>query len=452
MSNITSRLKVVIAILSLLLTFFVWQRGLEESFDRPSVAPTLLVNQREIALLADAALPNSLKDVLVGSDSALSLKEALSEIPIDLMEDRQKLLLASLANSIDDRKEILEQPIENKKISFIQEILLKNFSNNETISFALKELKQLSLEDPLLYQLSCFAIGGSQSQCIDFDISQSMAIRLITSQLIPSCVIFLGIFLIIRQIWLFYKKVNKPWPDVSAIPLSLVDMVLLIAGGFVLLGEVLSPLFSLAIIENLFYGLPLALKESLKVFAGYLGMTIPPVFIFRRQINNLQEKLMPATGWIHWGFRPINKAFSDAFQGWLIITPFVFLTSLIMNLFIGDPGGSNPLLEMVLSSKDVGALVIIFLTTSLMAPLFEEFLFRGVLLPVLVNKQGRVLGVLLSAFVFALAHLSVGELAPLFVLGLGLGLLRLSSGRLFPCIIMHSLWNGVTFANLLLLS
>jgi len=51
-----------------------------------------------------------------------------------------------------------------------------------------------------------------------------------------------------------------------------------------------------------------------------------------------------------------------------------------------------------------------------------------------------------------LAHLSVGELPPLFVLGIGLGLMRLSSGRLFPCALMHSLWNGVTFASLLLVA
>ena len=69
-----------------------------------------------------------------------------------------------------------------------------------------------------------------------------------------------------------------------------------------------------------------------------------------------------------------------------------------------------------------------------------------------VAKIGKISGVLLSALIFALAHLSVGELPPLFVLGIGLGLMRLSSGRLFPCALMHSLWNGVTFASLLLVA
>ncbi len=57
-----------------------------------------------------------------------------------------------------------------------------------------------------------------------------------------------------------------------------------------------------------------------------------------------------------------------------------------------------------------------------------------------------------SAAAFALAHLSLGELLPLFVLGLGLGWLRLQSGRLGASVLMHGLWNGLTFANLLLLA
>jgi membrane protease YdiL (CAAX protease family) len=60
--------------------------------------------------------------------------------------------------------------------------------------------------------------------------------------------------------------------------------------------------------------------------------------------------------------------------------------------------------------------------------------------------------VVLSAALFAAAHLSLTELVPLFLLGCGLGLLRLRSGRLAASVLMHALWNGITFANLLLLA
>ena len=58
---------------------------------------------------------------------------------------------------------------------------------------------------------------------------------------------------------------------------------------------------------------------------------------------------------------------------------------------------------------------------------------------------------LVSGLVFAIAHLSLGELPALLMLGLGLGWLRLSSGRLGASVLMHSLWNAMTFANLVLL-
>jgi hypothetical protein len=37
------------------------------------------------------------------------------------------------------------------------------------------------------------------------------------------------------------------------------------------------------------------------------------------------------------------------------------------------------------------------------------------------------------------------------MLVLGLGWLRWSSGRLGCCVLMHALWNGLTFSNLVIL-
>ena len=58
--------KVLLATFSILLTVLVWQRGLQESFDRPSVSPRLALNQREMALLAEPSLPRALRPLLVG--------------------------------------------------------------------------------------------------------------------------------------------------------------------------------------------------------------------------------------------------------------------------------------------------------------------------------------------------------------------------------------------------
>ena len=134
-----------------------------------------------------------------------------------------------------------------------------------------------------------------------------------------------------------------------------------------------------------------------------------------------------------------------------MVIPFVLIVSLIMNFFIENQAGSNPLLEIVLNNNNYFAFILLFLTTTFLAPLFEEIIFRGVLLPILSRDFGIIMGIIISSFVFALAHLSIGEMLPLFILGIGLAITRLISGRLFSSVIMHSLWNGLTFLNLFLL-
>ena len=154
---------------------------------------------------------------------------------------------------------------------------------------------------------------------------------------------------------------------------------------------------------------------------------------------------------MQWRPRPFSSAIGSALAGWLMVTPVVMLTGWLLVRLLGDPSGSNPLLELVLASRDPLALALLAFTAVILAPLFEEIIFRGALLPVLARRLGSSWGVLLSALLFAMAHISLGELAPLTVLGIGLALVRLSSGRLLPSVLMHGLWNAVTFLNLLLL-
>ena len=105
----------------------------------------------------------------------------------------------------------------------------------------------------------------------------------------------------------------------------------------------------------------------------------------------------------------------------------------------------------MLNSHNVPALACFGFTAVVLAPLFEETIFRGALLPVAARKLGAAGGILLSGAVFAVAHLSLGELLPLLVLGIGLGWVRWSGGRLGSCVLMHALWNALTFANLVVL-
>ena len=440
--------KWAVALFSLLLTVLIWRQGLQESFERPSVAPKISLMQTEMAVSASSSIPESIKDVFLGSEPQKKLYQDLKNISLEEIEDRQRLLLAVLEESLDEKTRILKKDFKDKNFGMVRNYILNRKNGEELDKFP--DSNEIKL-DPLLYQVSCSSLGFTDQKCINKRYNLFSAIRLLSSQLLPFFASLIGSILLFRYAWIFLRKKNIQWPEIIAPPLSIIDMILLISGGFVVIGEVVFPALIVPITDLLFNNLDSPLKESVRVFIAYCSMTIAPLLIIRYQLRDLASSEIEG-GWLQWNIKPIKEGIFKSISGWLMIMPLVLLIGWLMNEIIGDQGGSNPLLELVLSSDEFIPLLFLLITTVFVAPVFEELVFRGVLLPVLVSKVGKISGVLLSALIFALAHLSVGELPPLFVLGIGLGLMRLSSGRLFPCALMHSLWNGVTFASLLLVA
>ena len=79
--------------------------------------------------------------------------------------------------------------------------------------------------------------------------------------------------------------------------------------------------------------------------------------------------------------------------------------------------------------------------------IFEELLFRGVLLPGLVHRYGMLRAVLLSSLLFALSHLALAAVIYAMVGGVVFALLRLRTGSLWVPVAMHM---GVNIVPLVL--
>lgn len=78
-----------------------------------------------------------------------------------------------------------------------------------------------------------------------------------------------------------------------------------------------------------------------------------------------------------------------------------------------------------------------------MAPLFEEIAFRGLILGGLQRSLTLWESLVVSAFAFAMVHLAVPSLVTHLPLGLYLGWLRHRSGSLWPPIYAHACYNLV---------
>lgn len=104
----------------------------------------------------------------------------------------------------------------------------------------------------------------------------------------------------------------------------------------------------------------------------------------------------------------------------------------------------HPMMEMAREGP-LGALGwgLFIIPAALLAPVGEELLFRGVLLPWLTGWMGRVAALVLSAGLFASLHLFYGVFTGwIFFLGLMLGWARLTSGQLRPSILLHATVNS----------
>ena len=110
-------------------------------------------------------------------------------------------------------------------------------------------------------------------------------------------------------------------------------------------------------------------------------------------------------------------------------------------------GGVSTSFDQTISSSRATALTIAFLAFAT-APLAEELIYRGVLYSALhktIGVYGAVIGVLV---LFTAVHVpqywpDFGRIGVLGLLSLSLTLVRAYTGRLLPCFIIHSVFNGV---------
>ena len=88
---------------------------------------------------------------------------------------------------------------------------------------------------------------------------------------------------------------------------------------------------------------------------------------------------------------------------------------------------------------------VLFLSLVIIAPLYEEILYRGLVLDVFFERYGKWTAIIISSILFAIAH-SLNE-EPLFAVlgalwsGLVYGYLRIETRSLLPGLLLHSVWN-----------
>ncbi|XP_042420061.1 uncharacterized protein LOC122008409 isoform X1 [Zingiber officinale] len=149
----------------------------------------------------------------------------------------------------------------------------------------------------------------------------------------------------------------------------------------------------------------------------------------------------------------LTKPF-DLRDGWLLWAGIGLLGALIAIALTGTTlsifHGENPQREQtdalirllpLIGSSGVSTAFLVA-TTGILAPVLEETIFRGFLMVSLTKYLPTPVSVLITAAIFAIAHLTPGEFPQLFVLGTALGFSYAQTHNLLTPITIHALWNS----------
>ena len=89
---------------------------------------------------------------------------------------------------------------------------------------------------------------------------------------------------------------------------------------------------------------------------------------------------------------------------------------------------------------------LVVLAIVLFAPIAEELFFRGIVFNAWRREASRRWAYIGSAALFAVIHLSLVSLVPIFLLGLALAWVYERTGSLLAPIAMHATVNGISVA------
>jgi len=221
---------------------------------------------------------------------------------------------------------------------------------------------------------------------------------------------------------------------------------LLFAGGVTVIYMVVASLalVGLALLE----GIDLRQIQSLSMGTMLLGDGIGKVFALGAALGI--RALLPREG----TGRPAparGAAGAGALAG-IAFLAVSFGISWVQLLAYGVAGREYKPQEVVLQAlgADGSTQAFFVIFAVVLAPVFEEFLFRGFLFGGLRRWTGPWGAAVLSAAAFAAFHMEIDAMPVLFVLGIALARLRERTGGLVAPMAMHACFNAVQVCGILL--
>lgn len=184
-----------------------------------------------------------------------------------------------------------------------------------------------------------------------------------------------------------------------------------------------------------------AINRHIANLATYLLLIFGVLYVFRFPINGKTFSLESIGITKH----NLGKNIAWGFGMALANLPLVLIMSLLGNwLFSGLPKPEHPITsEIATGGMGIFGIIVTLFAASVGAPIIEEIMFRGSLLPALAKVlKAPVIAILLQGLIFAAIHpTGIPAWFALGTIGAMSGFLSRQTGSLVPSIVMHAVHN-----------
>lgn len=155
---------------------------------------------------------------------------------------------------------------------------------------------------------------------------------------------------------------------------------------------------------------------------------------------------------LHWRRAPALLSLSLLF--YLAALPLLWFYSALYQIFLQQLGHDfylQDVAQVLTAPAPWPVRTELFFIVIIVAPVFEEIIFRGILLPFFVSRTGLLPGIALVSLLFAGLHWHLPSFLPLFLLSAMFSLAYARTRSLLVPMGMHVAFNGVTVVLLLLM-
>lgn len=202
----------------------------------------------------------------------------------------------------------------------------------------------------------------------------------------------------------------------------------------------------LSVLVNLIFGINLP-DYPFGDFLLYILIFIPPFVLLYVDGNSIKDN----SGKVYGGFKriasflrckgenvPVKKHYL-----WLFLI-LLFLSAMVLISSIPAPELPQWYADKMLRMVSPPYLPWSLLMVSIFAPLFEEIIFRKILMDEFLEKYKPIVAILLSAFLFGAIHFNVWQAIPAFLYGLLFGWIYFKFRNVIITIVLHSLNNTIS--------